>query len=200
MPSVDGGPLASEETLPLASSSAGGRVASGLFSENTLPLAASPPGGRTAVAIGGEFNTPDEGAPVVEFFPLDGATLAPAGQVVVEVTDATSGEIGGLRRVVIVVSYDDGGTAEIVYDGDEFVGIFRARCTVTPIADGLRFVLERNGPGWLEGFDLLVFAVDVGGNEPSGDTTAHYLVPSGIGTPGRTEVFRTYPEVTRSNP
>lgn len=165
-----------------------------------MPLAASAPGGRTAVAIGGEFNTPDEGLPIVEFFPLTGATLAPGGQVIVDVTDQTSGEIGGIRRVVIVVSYDDGGTAEIIYDGDDFVGIFHATSSVTPITDGFRYVIERNGPGWLEGFDLLVFAVDVGGNEPEVDTTAHYLVPDGIGTRDGAEVFRTYPEVTRSSP
>ena len=152
------------------------------------------------MAIGGEFNTPDEGAPVVEFFPLDGATLAPAGQLIIDVTDATSGEIGGVGRVVIVVTYDDGGTTEIVYDGDEFVGLFVASSTRTPITDGFRFAIERSEDGWLEGFTALVFAVDVAGNEPDGDTTSHYLVPDGVGTGGGAEVFRTYPEITRSNP
>lgn len=165
-----------------------------------MPLAASAPGGRPGSSVGGEFSTPDEGLPVVEFFPLTGATLAPAGQVVVDVTDETSGEIGGVRRVVIVVSYDDGGTSEIIFDGDEFVGPFLATSTVTPIADGFRYAIERDGDGWLEGFDLLVFAVDVGGNEPAGDTTAHYLVPAGVGTGSGAEVFRTYPEITRSSP
>lgn len=90
----------------MASSPPGGRAASSLHSENEIPLAASAPGGRPGVAVGGEYSTPDIGAPVVEFFPLTGATLDPAGQVVVDVTDETSGEIGGIRRVVIVVTYD----------------------------------------------------------------------------------------------
>jgi hypothetical protein len=152
------------------------------------------------VAIGGEYNTPDTGAPVVEFFPLTGSTLAPAGQIIVDATDETSGGIGGIRRVVIVVTYDDGGTTEIVYDGDEFVGPFVALSALSSITDGFRYAIERDGDGWLEGFDVLVFAVDVGGNVPSGTTTAHYLVPDGVGTGSENEIYRTYPEIIRQSP
>lgn len=163
-------------------------------------MAASPPGGRVASSIGGEYNTPDLGAPVVLFAPTTGATLAPAGQVVVDVTDAISGGIGGVGRVVIVVAYDDGGTAEIVYDGDEFVGPFATSSATIVITNGFRYAIERDGDGWLEGFSLLVFAVDVGGNEPTGDTTAHYLVPAGVGTGNGNVIYRTYPEIIRSSP
>lgn len=198
MPSIDASEIASEDTLPLGSSPPGGRGGGVLATSDPNPMPASPPGGRPAVSIGGEYSTPDLGAPTVEFFPLTGATLAPAGQVVVDVTDEVTGEIGGIRRVVLVVTYDDGGTTEIIYDGDEFVGPFVANSTVSVIDGGFRYAIERDGDGWLEGFDLLVFAVDVGGNVPEGTTTAHYLVPAGVGTGTGAEVYRTYPEIIRS--
>lgn len=162
MPDFDGTTLASDDTLPLSSEDEGGHPAS------------HPPG---------EFDTPDDVVPTVAFMPTSGNVLDPSDDVQVDVVDDVSGDIGGLLRVIIVAVYTDG-TAELVYTGTAYTSDF-ASSTTGAITDGTRYTITRDGDGWLDDFQLRVYAFDTGGNEPAAQpTVANYTVPDGVGTGG----------------
>lgn len=161
MPDFTGGTLVSDDTLPLASASESGNPGS------------PPPG---------EFNTPDVVLPTVTFTPVSGSNRDVDQAVQVDVVDSVSGDIGGIRRVVIVIQYDDPtGFGELVYDGTAFTSNF-ASSNTSAITDGTRYTITRDGDGWLTDFEMRVFAFDTGGNEPAAQpTSADYVVPDGVG-------------------
>lgn len=58
------------------------------------------------------------------------------------------------------------GVTELCWDGDGFVGHYAAgTCLRTPITDGFRFTVLRDGTGWPAGPILRAFAFDLSGNE-----------------------------------
>lgn len=179
MASVNGGPPASETDLTQMSEALGG-------------LVGSPPPG--------EFSTPDTVAPSVAFTPISGSGRTPSQSVIVDVVDVPIGEVGGIRRVIIVAIYTDGYT-EIVFDGSAFASNFSGSSGVSAITNGLRYTCIRDGDGWLDSFTLFAYAFDTGGNEPaSNPSTASYTVTGGVGTTdGSDPVISNITPVTTSS-
>jgi hypothetical protein len=71
----------------------------------------------------------------------------------------------GLRTVIVYAATGNG--AEVVYDEDAFVSPFVAGSATTPIANGLRFRVVREG-GWVTSPRLTVVAVNTDGIEATG--------------------------------
>lgn len=101
------------------------------------------------------------GAPpaVAVVSPASGSSIGPTSVLVVDVTDA-----GGLRRVVLSVTFSGLASAELVHDGDGFAPLYAPASARVDIAGGYRFSLTRSG-GWPASPTLKVIAVDVTGQE-----------------------------------
>lgn len=107
-------------------------------------------------------NTPPE---ITNVSPPPGSPIAPGTPISFDVTD----DSGSFRRVLVMVGYGAGplaGVTELCWDGDAFVGHYAAgTCLRTPITDGFRFTVLRDGTGWPAGPILRAFAFDLSGNE-----------------------------------
>lgn len=93
--------------------------------------------------------------------PAEGA-IAASTDIVVDVTDPD----GDLSRVTLYLAMPLVGIVEAVYDWDTsaFLGAYAAASTVTPIANGFRFTLDRGG--WVDpNITLHVVAHDEEGHE-----------------------------------
>lgn len=147
-----------------------------------MPVDSAGKGGLPGSPPPGEFNAPDVTIPTVTFTPVSGSGRTPGQSVQVDVVDPRVGEIGGLRRVVILAIYTDG-TTELVFNGTVFTSLFSAGSSTSSITNGTRYTCVRSGDGWLDDFVMHVYAFDTGGNEPAANpTTASYDVTGGVGT------------------
>jgi hypothetical protein len=129
-------------------------------------------GQRSAYVM--EFRSLDSSLPLLSgFSPAEGTTLSKYDTITFDVTDVLVDDLLTVTVIVYVyiVATD---TDELAYAGTgESSGItnkYNSRIsgesasTVTPIANGLRFVLRRKG-GWpTGGIKVRVLAVDRGGN------------------------------------
>jgi hypothetical protein len=153
-----------------------------LATDDSLPLAAENESGNPGSPPPGEFDSPDLVIPTVTFTPVSGSNRDPDQSVQIDVVDPVSGDIGGLRRVVIMINYDDPtGFGELVYDGTVFTANFSGSAT-SSITDGTRYTVVRDDDGWLTDFEMHVFVFDTSSNEPASQpSSADYLVPDGVG-------------------
>lgn len=105
-------------------------------------------------------------APVIALVsPAEGA-ISETDDIVVDVTDAD----GDLSRVTLYLAMPLVGIVEAVYDWDTsaFLGAYTAASSVTPIANGFRFTLDRGG--WVdENITLHVVAHDEESHETVDD-------------------------------
>jgi hypothetical protein len=105
---------------------------------------------------GGEITPPVVNNPV----PAVGTRVASSGSVQFDTTDDT-----GLRRVVVMASFRDGGADEVVHDGNSFRSPYDGS-TRSAITGGFRYTVVRRG-GWRgRSVKLRTVAIDTSGNEP----------------------------------
>lgn len=107
--------------------------------------------------------TSDTIAPIVDnFSPTPGATIEPNDPIEFDVTD----DSGEFRRIIIVATNDTTGIEEVVYNGDEFRGLYLGVSARTIITGGFHFSIVRN-TGWVAGSSTTfrAFAIDQSGNE-----------------------------------
>lgn len=102
---------------------------------------------------------PDSTPPSIgNFNPAPGSTINPGDALEVDVTD----NLGQLLITHVWVVFADG-SAELVWDGDDFTAFYEALSTRTAITDGYRYSV-RHLNGWSQGVTLKVDAVDQAGN------------------------------------
>lgn len=102
--------------------------------------------------------SPDVVPPVISnVLPAPGSAFTKHMAWQFDVTDE-----GGLSDVMLSVKCERSSAREVVYENGEFEGLYNGS-TVTPITDGLRFVIRRLG-GWPGAPSFRPRAVDSGGN------------------------------------
>jgi hypothetical protein len=100
----------------------------------------------------------DTTAPVIST--TAGSSIARTDSVSVDVTD-DSGDPGTVEIWAVLAD----GTALTVYDGADFLGVFAASSTRTPITDGYTYEAAPAAPGWPSvTVELHVRAIDAAGN------------------------------------
>jgi hypothetical protein len=134
------------------------------------PVAVERPHGVIGLgsAVSQPFNfTPPPAPPPVLSTPVIGnwtpnptSQIAASTAVGFDVTDTH-----GLRTVIVYAATGNG--AEVVYDEDAFVSPYAAGSSTTPITNGLRFRVVRDG-GWVTSPRLTVVAVNTDGIEATG--------------------------------
>lgn len=115
--------------------------------------------GNPAMQWGSRDPTPDESPPTLSnVSPTSGSTLAADDPIVFDLLD----DVGFVARFVWLVF--GGGATEVVFDGDTFTARYSGASTVTAIAGGWRYSLQRSG-GWPgSSIEVHVEGVDSGGN------------------------------------
>ena len=128
-------------------------------------------GGDTLTGASGSTNhgaarlllpaTVDSTAPVVSnVTPAAGTLLSTTSTVQFDVTD----DSGSFRELLVVASFGDGSLApELVHDGTNFLGPYRAGSTRVAITNGWRYALVRGG-GWPGAVTVTPYAIDPSGN------------------------------------
>lgn len=103
---------------------------------------------------------PDTTAPVVSnVTPPADTELLPADVLSFDVTDETE-----LKKVIIIAKFSGNAIWEVIHDGTRFAPIYDAGSTVTVIANGFHFDMQRLS-GWPSRPEILIIAFDGGGNE-----------------------------------
>jgi hypothetical protein len=102
---------------------------------------------------------PDITRPVVNnFSPDNGSEISAADPIFFDVTD----DSGLFRRVLVAI--EQGGTTELIHDGERFLEPYLSLSERTNIANGFRYRVRRSG-GWEDTVNVSVFPFDLAGNE-----------------------------------
>jgi hypothetical protein len=141
----------------------------GLYGEVTLTARATDAAGNVMSPGGYAWEGPeappagssDPSAPQVALVsPAEGTAISRTQAITLDVTDVGL----GLRRVLLLASFESMEAPELVHDGNAFSVPYVASSTREAIAGGFRYVLLRNG-GWPDAPTLTAHAFDQGGNE-----------------------------------
>jgi len=109
------------------------------------------------------FVTPDDVSahPVIgNITPSAGTPISRDQAITFDVTDPVS----AFRRIIVEVTNADTGIAEVVHNGDTFLGFYSGLSGRSLIANGWRYSVRRSG-GWTGSPSFRVYAVDITGLE-----------------------------------